>query len=207
MKTRVLSALILTTFLSSAAWAVDVSGISPQDRRDAVQALTVMKADSNVDGVVDQAEFLALATLRFAKLDGDNTGEIAVTLDGVNTVATLDDLKHYKKKRFNHVDLNADQKLTEAEFLASSTDIFNSMDIDGNGTIDTVEARDIANAYKRMRLAKRDSLIASMNASQGNGAGTENANPNSNAGGNANQNSNAGGNAANTMGNNRGRAR
>jgi len=184
MKLPVLPTLILATLLSSSAYAVDVSGISNQDRRDAVQALTVMKADTNADGVIDEAEFLALSVARFETLDADNTGDVGVTLNGVNTISTLDDLRHYKKKRFNHVDLNADQKLTEAEFLASATEIFISMDIDGNGLIDIIEAKDIANAYKRQRLIKRNEIIEANNGISTLEQGGRKANVNANIGGN-----------------------
>lgn len=163
---------ILSLGLSTTAFAIDTSGITQHDRQQAGQALKIMLGDSDGDGLVTLTEFQAQALHRFNRLDNNNTGNIDVVVNGANQINSLEDLKRYKVKRFNHADPDGDSKLSEAEFLTLSEDMFAYIDSNVDGAIDFSEAKLAAQAYKRKKVSMRDVLLAELKASEQKGQAT-----------------------------------
>jgi len=123
MKKTLAAALLGATLFAGSAVA------APQDRP--MEDLLTM-SDTNGDGVVTEAEFLADVDARFAKLDADKDGKISKQerpgdaegrggrmmrrIDTNNDGAiSLDEQRAQANRRFDRLDANADGKVDKAE--------------------------------------------------------------------------------------------
>lgn len=96
------------------------------------------KLDTNHDGVVTQAEYLAAATAMYSQFDAQGNGkvtarEIAASPQAQERVARA------TERRVKHLDTNADGAVSQAEYLAAAQKRFSRLDKNGDGFVDSDE--------------------------------------------------------------------
>ena len=102
--------------------------------------------DSDSDGAVSNVEFTARTQERFVELDADNDGQ--VTTQELAAHFEGEQLPLRALRRFNGADSNSDGTVTQAEFEAATTALFERMDGDTNGIVTPEEARDAMQAMR-----------------------------------------------------------
>ena len=106
------------------------------------RAAMMERYDTNKDGKIDKAEFMAAAADRFAKLDTGNRGSVSQS-DFAEAVerAAQQRRAERKTKMFQRLDANSDGVLTREEFLAAAEKRFSRLDRDGDGTLSPTDRR------------------------------------------------------------------
>lgn len=114
--------------------------------------------DVNDDGKLTQADAIAHAKERFAKMDADDNGKV-----------TSDELCRRKSKcedgnpkianMLNQLDANSDGEVTEAEFTAHATARFAKVDTDGNGELSEEEQDNAREVIAAERQKQRFQLM------------------------------------------------
>ncbi len=93
------------------------------------------KLDTNGDGVVTQAEFVAAAKSRFAALDTQNAGKLTAQQIATSQVAQQRDLK-FAQAIVKKLDTNGDGVISQDEYLAGAKARFARLDKNGDGYLD-----------------------------------------------------------------------
>ncbi|GAA0296259.1 hypothetical protein GCM10009087_02510 [Sphingomonas oligophenolica] len=146
--TRTMLILLLaasaTAGLAAPAAAQRFGGRDPMDAFE--------NADSNGDGIVTRAEFLAARGARFAKMDRNGDG--VVSRDDFGMILKFRPQAGQKLDAFiAQADANHDGKVSRAELAAAPTPIFDLADADHDGRVDKAE---MAAARDRVqKLAQR----------------------------------------------------
>jgi hypothetical protein len=131
MKKTLAAALLGASLLSGTAFAAQTNPApAPQDRP--MRGDLFGKADTNNDGIITKAEFLADVDARFATLDANKDGKISkeerpgggegrggrmmgrADTDGDGAIS-LAEQRAQATKRFDRVDANKDGKIDKAE--------------------------------------------------------------------------------------------
>ncbi|WP_421999875.1 EF-hand domain-containing protein [Reyranella sp.] len=108
----------------------------------------IMRYDSNQDGVVDRAEWMAGQEARFRQLDADRDGRL--TQDELfarsratpaNAVLPSDREAQRQSAYFQRLDADKDGSVSQAEFIAQAERNFARCDADKDGRTDAAECR------------------------------------------------------------------
>lgn len=116
---------VLSLFLLANAAALDAASL-------------FASADTNGDGMVSKAEFLAARNARFDVLDADHDGylvrdEMAVAVPGLRGRVMLPVM-------FPQFDANGDGKVSRQEFYAAPAPGFDMADANGDGMVSPADA-------------------------------------------------------------------
>lgn len=125
------AALMGATAIGGFAYATQAPTTAP--------ALKPLKGDTNGDGQISRAEFMARAQARFATLDVDKNGAISRE----ERRDARSDRGHGHGKRdggmLRRLDTDKDGRISRAEFAAQAATRFARMDANRDGTIDKTE--------------------------------------------------------------------
>ena len=106
------------------------------------------RADTNGDGMISRAEFIAQADQRFARLDANGDGQLAGD--------ELNGRSGGPSKRLLAADANHDGVITRAEFEAQAADRFARLDTNGDGQISPDEMKAMMDRLRTARGAAGD---------------------------------------------------
>lgn len=140
MRKYLLAIALVSTAIGGAAMADQMGAGQPQ------------RADTDKDGTISRAEFMARADQRFAKLDANGDGQLSG-----------DELGGRGGNRLMAADTNKDGKISKAEYMAQAAERFAKLDANGDGKISPDEMKA---AMERMREAR-----GGFGGRGGNGAG------------------------------------
>jgi len=132
MKKLLFAAALAGTMLGSAAFAGQAA---PTDQAAPTGPAghgrgMMMRADTNGDGMISRAEFMAQAEARFARMDKNGDG-----------VISADELGRRGGRGLMAADTDQDGKISRAEYLAQSEARFAKLDANGDGQISGDEMR------------------------------------------------------------------
>ena len=133
MKKTLVAALLGASLLAGGAYAAQQTPApapAPQDRP--MRGDMLAKADTNNDGAITKAEYLADVDARFAKRDANKDGKISKEerpgggerrggrmMDRIDTdndgAISLDEQRAQSTRRFERIDTNSDGKLDQSE--------------------------------------------------------------------------------------------
>lgn len=119
--------------------------------------------DVDDDGKLTNADAIAHAKERFAKMDKDSNG--IVTSDELcrRKSKCEDGTSEKSKARYDAmlklIDTNSDGEITEAEFVAQATDRFSKVDTDGNGELSDEERENAREVIFAERQKQRFQLM------------------------------------------------
>jgi Ca2+-binding EF-hand superfamily protein len=89
-----------------------------------------MRADTDNDGAISRAEYMAQSDQRFARLDANGDGQLSG-----------DELAGRGGRRMADADTNKDGKISKAEFAAQAADRFAKLDVNKDGKISRDEMK------------------------------------------------------------------
>lgn len=122
--------------LAISAWAQSGAPASPQHPSRFQHQL--QKMDSNGDGKISLAEYLAAATARFDAIDPQHKGSIDAT-QLADSPAANERIQHRAKSIVKHLDKAGNGYVTQDEFLAAAKKRFARKDRDGDGKLTSDE--------------------------------------------------------------------
>jgi Ca2+-binding EF-hand superfamily protein len=122
--------LSIATFAQSAAPA--------PDSRPSFFSHMLEKMDTNGDGRISLAEYLASATARFKGIDTNNTGSITAA-QMANSTDAAERVQHRAASLVMRLDKAGNGYVTKDEFLAAASQRFARMDKDGNSKLTLAE--------------------------------------------------------------------
>jgi Ca2+-binding EF-hand superfamily protein len=96
------------------------------------------KLDTNHDGVVTQAEYLAAAAAMYSQFDAQGNGKVTASEIAASPRAQAR-VAHATERVVKRLDTNADGVVSQAEYLAAAQKRFSRMDKNGNGFIESDE--------------------------------------------------------------------
>lgn len=144
-RTAPIAALALAIAIAAPASAQLFGGGDPMDAFEG--------ADTNHDGVVTRAEFVAARAARFDKMDRNGDGFIS--RDDFKRVLRFRPQAGQKVDAFiAQADSNGDHKVSRAEMAAAPTPIFSVADANRDGVVDQAElaaAKDRLQSLKQQR--------------------------------------------------------
>ncbi|WEJ99885.1 MAG: EF-hand domain-containing protein [Candidatus Sphingomonas phytovorans] len=118
MRKYLLAIALVSTAIGGAAMADQMGAGQPQ------------RADTDRDGTISRAEFMARAEQRFAKLDANGDGQLSG-----------DELGGRGGGRLMAADTNKDGKISKAEYMAQAAERFARLDANGDGKISPDEMK------------------------------------------------------------------
>jgi Ca2+-binding EF-hand superfamily protein len=138
------------------------------NRDQKIAGFVVTRLDTTGKGYVSQDDFVAAAKTRFAKMDVRGDGKLTVDeltrpwgghghgqfAQHANADASQK-VANFKQKMFDRIDANHDGVITQDEYVAAATALYNKIDVNGTGE---VTAQDIASSP---RAVKREQRVAS----------------------------------------------
>jgi Ca2+-binding EF-hand superfamily protein len=96
------------------------------------------KLDTNHDGVVTQAEYLAAAAAMYSQFDAQGNGKVTASEIAASPRAQ-ERVAHATERVVKRLDTNADGVVSQAEYLAAAQKRFSRMDKNGDGFIESDE--------------------------------------------------------------------
>lgn len=142
-------AAVLASSGAAIAQAVDANPQSPPDRAGPARGLA--RADSDHDGIISRAEFLAMAATRFDRMDINHDGKLSGDENGWRgkfahrgpPPPDADDAAPAGQSRgaamFDRLDTDANGTLSRAEFAMPTDRHFDRIDANHDGQIDRAE--------------------------------------------------------------------
>lgn len=149
MKIYLIAAALASTSVGGIAYAMDITPPAPTKP---------VRGDTNNDGKISRAEYVAGATARFAELDADKDGNLTreemraghkgrrggkQAMGGPFQPVQDGDMKAQRKggrdRGMARVDTDGDGKISRTEHDAMSAKRFQRMDTNGDGTVDKTE--------------------------------------------------------------------
>jgi len=116
-------------------------------------------ADTDHDGSVSRAEFIAWREKQFAHLDRNGDGVLDAA-DRADADQQHEGMQARGEQMREKLDANGDGKITKDEFVNAGTPMFDKADTDGNGVVDAKEmqaARDAMRAQWKEHRKQRTS--------------------------------------------------
>ena len=104
-------------------------------------------ADSDHDGNVSRAEFIAWREKQFAHMDRNGDGVLDAADHG-DVDQQHEAMKARGDQMREKLDSNGDGKITKEEFVNSGTPMFDKADTDGNGVLDAKEMQAARDAMR-----------------------------------------------------------
>jgi EF hand len=159
LRTIATTALILT--LTSAAYADDAQP-APAARPRPHHGGFLEAADTDHDGSVSRAEFIAWRETQFAHMDHNGDGVLDAA-DHADADQQHERMKARGEQMRQKLDANSDGKITKDEFVNAGTPMFDKADTDGNGVLDAKEiqaARDAMRAQWKQHRRQRSPTSA-----------------------------------------------
>ncbi len=144
---RMLTWAIASTVMTGAL----ADEVMHQDKITASVESEMQAMDTNQDGRISRAEYLAGAKQMFMSLDGDQDGRVtAVEMDAAQKVVKAAEASHgtedqrgtaemSAKNKAKVVDRNGDGVLTAKEHEAGAQQMFDNMDADNDGFLSAAE--------------------------------------------------------------------
>jgi Ca2+-binding EF-hand superfamily protein len=110
---------------------------APTSSEKAQFAQRIKSADSNHDGLITRVEFLRFRASKFDKLDRNHDGVLSES--DVPRFAKNKDRGAEFGQLLHDLDLNHDRQVSRAEFTQGPTRMFDALDSDHNGALNSVE--------------------------------------------------------------------
>lgn len=129
MKTLIIAATAL--LLAAPALAQPAGPGEPPPQGQALR-----EADTNKDGGIDAAEFAAMRTKQFSRLDAAGAGKITkADFPAALERVRQEQIRQRGEKMFDRLDANKDGAVSQQEFLARNDEAFKRMDRNGDGKL------------------------------------------------------------------------
>lgn len=109
-----------------------------QQKRAEMKQKYFDRIDTNHDGVITQAEYVAAATARFNKADTNGSGEITAQ-QIASSPRMVKREQRFAAREVKHMDTNGDGVVSQDEYIAAAKARFAKLDKNGDGYIEADE--------------------------------------------------------------------
>lgn len=140
-----------TIIAAAALGATAITGIAVAQTSSSPQSARALRGDSNGDGSLSRAEFVAKAEQRFARMDANRDGRVTREERREIRGGKHRGGKGMRGGRFQRMDADRDGRVSRAEAFARPTRMFDRADTNRDGYIDQAEQQ----ALKGKRAERR----------------------------------------------------